>query len=152
LKAPGMAQQISKSGEFNIISVESQWNPRGTKMNQLTIDHLIQFVANSDLKVAKEISKLVLPVINSFFDIVFVTNHRTYEQLQELHRNAHQWAENYFINYQSALDGILKNIYDAIIKELSDKMDSIAGRATKQDTVEIMEKYIRTFIQYEIIK
>ncbi|CAF5140710.1 unnamed protein product, partial [Rotaria socialis] len=54
LKAPGMAQQMFHNSEFDIISVESQWDSRGIKMNQLAIDHLIQFVANSDLKIAKE--------------------------------------------------------------------------------------------------
>jgi hypothetical protein len=151
LKVPSIAKQLSDGGEFNVISVESQWCSHGVKMNQLTIDHLIQFVANSDLKAAKKVSKLVLPIINSFFDFAFVTNHRTHEQLQELHRNAHLWAENYFIGHQTTLDEILRKLYGAIIKEIGDTMDSIAGRATKQDTVEIMEKYIRSLIQYEII-
>jgi tRNA A-37 threonylcarbamoyl transferase component Bud32 len=152
LKAPGMAQQLSVDGDFNIISVDSQWDPRGIKMNQLTINHLIQFVANSDLKVAKKVSKLVLLVINSFFDFVFVTNHRTREQLQELRRNAYQWTENYFIKYKSGLDRILRKLYDIIDKELNDKMDSIIQRAVKHGTVKSMEKYIRTLIQHEIIK
>jgi tRNA A-37 threonylcarbamoyl transferase component Bud32 len=152
LKAPSMATELSEGGEFDIISIESQWSPYGVKMNQLTVNHLIQFVASSDLKAAKKVSKLVLPIINSFFDFAFVTNHRTNEQLQELYRNAHQWAENYFIGHQTTLDDILRKLYDAIIKEIGDKMDSIVGRAAKQDTVEIMEKYIRSLIQHEIIQ
>jgi tRNA A-37 threonylcarbamoyl transferase component Bud32 len=152
LKAPSMAKQLSDGGEFDVISVESLWSRHGVKMIQLTIDHLIQFVANADLKAAKKVSQLVLPIIHSFFDFAFVTNHRTHEQLQELHRNAHQWAENYFIGHQTTLDDILRKLYDAIIKEIGDQMDSIAGRAAKQDTLEMMEKYIRSLIQHEIIE
>ncbi|CAF4134348.1 unnamed protein product [Rotaria magnacalcarata] len=53
LKVPGMAQQMFHNSEFDIISVESQWDPCGIKMNQLAIDHLIQFVAISHLKNCK---------------------------------------------------------------------------------------------------
>ncbi|CAF3332618.1 unnamed protein product [Rotaria socialis] len=151
LKAPGMAEQISQFGDFDIISVESQWDPNGVKMNQLTVDHLIQFVANSDLKLAKKVSALVLSTINSFFDFAFVTTHRTHEQLQELRRNADKWTENYFIHYQSDLDGTLRNLYDVIASEINEKMESIVQRAAKLDAVETMGQYIRTLVKEEII-
>ncbi|CAF3321539.1 unnamed protein product [Rotaria sp. Silwood2] len=151
LKAPGMAEQISQFGDFNIISVESQWDLNGAKMNQLTIDHLIQFVANSDLKLAKKVNALVLSTINSFFDFAFVATHRTNEQLQELRRNACQWTEKYFIEYQSDLDGILRKLYDVIASEINEKMDSIVQRAAKLDAVATMGQYIRTLVKEEII-
>ncbi|CAF4706632.1 unnamed protein product, partial [Rotaria sp. Silwood2] len=141
----------SQFGDFNIISVESQWDPNGVKMNQLTIDHLIQFVANSDLKLAKKVNALVLSTINSFFDFAFVTTYRTHEQLQELRRNACKWTEKYFIDYQSDLDGILRKFYDVIASEINEKMDSIVQRAAKLDAVETMRQYIRTLVKEEII-
>lgn len=151
LKAPSMANEISNGSEFDVISVESEYDPLGVKMNQLTINHLIQFVANSDLKTAHKVSELVLPIINSFFEFAFVTNHRTRAQLQELRRNADQWAENYFINHQNRLDEVLRKLYDVIIKELNDQMDSITRRAEQQGTAKDIEKYIKSVIQHEII-
>ncbi|CAM4915556.1 unnamed protein product [Rotaria socialis] len=152
LKAPGMAQQMFHNSEFDIISAESQWDSRGIKMNQLAIDHLIQFVANSDLKIAKEVSKLVLPIINSFFDYAFVTSHRTREQLKELRRNANQWTENYFIDRQKNLDQVLRILYNIIVDKLNDETNSIIQRAAQQNSVEMIGKYIRTLMQHEIIQ
>ncbi|CAF3409173.1 unnamed protein product, partial [Rotaria sp. Silwood2] len=101
LKAPGMAQEIDDINGFNIISVDSEWSPLGEIMNKITINHIIQFVANADLRVAKTISKSVLSVIDIFFEFTMVTNHRTLEQLKELRRNAHQWTNDYFIEHRN---------------------------------------------------
>ncbi|CAF3975698.1 unnamed protein product [Rotaria sp. Silwood1] len=152
LKVPNLAQQIFESSEFDIISVKSQLHPLGIKMNQLTINHLIQFVANSDLTIAKHVIEMVLPVINLFFDFASVVNHRTREQLQHLRRKAYEWIESYFIDYQNLLDRVLQILYDCMIKELNDKMDSIIQRAIKQSPGVNMEKYIRTLVQQEIIQ
>ncbi|CAF1432192.1 unnamed protein product [Rotaria sordida] len=152
LKVPSMAQEIKAGSEFDIIAVESEWDLLGAKMNHLTVNHLIQFVANADLIVAKNITKLIQPIIDSFFEFAFVANHRTHDRLKELHSNALQWVENYFLEHQNYIDQALRELYDVIIRKLNEKMDSIVRRAADKGNAASIEKYIRTLVQYEIIR
>ncbi|CAF1303565.1 unnamed protein product, partial [Didymodactylos carnosus] len=148
----GLPESFAKCHCFDIVSVHSDLDPLGSEMNRTTISRMIQFVANSDLKIAKKVSQLVLPVIDAFFDFALVTSQRTAAQLQTLRHEACQWTANYFIKHRSQLQKMLAELYDLILDQLNDEMNCIAQRAAKLKTAPLIEKYIKAVVQQEIVK
>ncbi|CAF1239523.1 unnamed protein product [Rotaria sordida] len=99
LKAPGMAQEIDDNNGFNIISVDSGWSPLGEIMNKITINHIIQFVANADLKVAKTINA-------HYHRKVTQLDHLRFLQLLHLYENENSELWMFFPKYESVENNI----------------------------------------------
>jgi len=63
----GLPKSVDECNCFDICSVVSHDDELGAYMNDCAIRRLIQFVANSDLVIAKRVTSLVLPAVEAFF-------------------------------------------------------------------------------------
>jgi hypothetical protein len=160
LKVPGMASEfpgglpksIVECPCFDIVSVHSDLDELGAQLNQTTINRLVQFTANSDLKIARKVSKLVLPMIDAFFDLALTTIHQTTQQFRMLLNEALQWTENYYLRYRNLIEQLLIELYNNILEQLHDEVDNIAVRASRYESIALIENYIKTAVQQDIIK
>jgi hypothetical protein len=148
----GLPKSIVECSCFDIVSVHSALDELGAQLNQTTINRLIQFTANSDLKIARQVSKLVLPMIDTFFDLALTTNHRTTQQFRVLLSEALQWTENYYLRYRNVIENLLIELYNSILEQLNDEIDIIAERASRYESKILIENYIKTVIQQDVIK
>lgn len=137
---------------FDIVSVHSDFDELGAQLNQTTVNRLIQFTANSDLKIATKISRLVLPMIDAFFDLALTTNHRTTQQFKTLLSEALQWTENYYVKYRNFIEQLLMELYNNILEQLRNQENDIAKRASRYESIVLIENYIKTVLQQDIIK
>ncbi|CAM4770961.1 unnamed protein product [Rotaria magnacalcarata] len=125
-KLEGLPISIDQCQCFDLCSVNSQLiKPHGPTMNEATIRRIIQFVANNDLAIAKRVCKLVLPVIDSFFDLLHITTHRTQEHLLQLYHDAQVWAKKYSEIYKSQTDQFLSDLFSKIFQQLNMESESI---------------------------
>ncbi|CAF0832615.1 unnamed protein product [Didymodactylos carnosus] len=148
----GLAVSLNDCDCFDVISVHSEPSPNGASMNRYTINRMIKFVANSDLKIAKKIIMLVLPAIDAFFDFALVTSHSTQEKLEKLRRNARLWSDKYFVETQVHFDQLLGKVFANILERLSEERESIASRAAKLKNPALIEQYVRAAVQQDVIK
>ena len=116
-KLEGLPALVEECHCFDLCSVNSQkLKPYGPAMNETTVQHIIQFVSNNDLSVATHVCKLVLPIIDAFFNLLRITSYRTPEQLLQLHFDAMSWENTYFQAYtiytEDCLEKLFSNIYE----------------------------------------
>jgi len=147
-----LPKSIAHCPFFDIISVHSEHDEFGARLNQTTINRLIEYTANSDLKLATEVSRLVLPMIDAFFDLISTSTHRTKQQFQTILNEAKQWTENYYQQFRTITEDLLVQLHSQIFYRLEKKSDDIARRASKYQTTHLIENYIKTTIQQEIFQ
>jgi hypothetical protein len=160
LKTPGMVnampgglpKSFDKCHCFDLCSVNSEIILFGRIMNKITIQRLIQFVANSDLIMAQRVSNLVLPGIEAFFDLTFITSHRTNDQLEQLRSHAQQWVEIYFQEHREAFNKFLRDVFHKIFEQFSLIKDDLARRAVQQKDITLIKNFIQLAIKQEVMK
>lgn len=148
----GLPKSVDECNCFDICSVISHGDELGAFMNNCAIRRLIQFVANSDLVVAKRITSLVLPAIEAFFDLATIISHRTLDQLQQLRRDALNWHDTYFSEHRKHFDAFLTNVYTLIRNQLRIKQDKLIRDAAKRKDKRSIESYMRLAIKHEVTK
>jgi len=160
LKTPGMVNAMTgglpksfdKCHCFDLCSVNSEHHKFGQIMNKIAIQRLIQFVANSDLIMAQRVSNLVLPAIEVFFDLTFITSHRTNDRLEQLHSHAQQWVEIYFQEHREAFYKFLRDVFHKLFEEFSLIKDNLARRAAQQKDISFIKNFIQLAIKQEVMK
>lgn len=148
----GLPNSIVECSCFDIVSVHSDLDELVAELNQTTINRIIQFTANADLKIARRVSQLVLPMIDAFFDLVLSTNHRTIHQFRKLLSEAIHWTEIYYDKYRNLIEQLLIELYNNIIQQLDSEVDQIAMRAAQYQSSMLIDDYIKTAVQQDIIK
>ena len=122
----GLPQSIDECRCFDICSVNSQSiKPYGPLMNEITIQRIIQFVANNDLTVAKHACRLVLPIIDSFFNFLLLNHNRSTEYLLQLHFDALNWGKHYFQAYKMCTEVCLQYLFSRIFQLFDTEEKSI---------------------------
>lgn len=91
-------------------------------------------------------------MIDIFCDFALTTNHRSNQQFQMILSEALQWTENYYHKYRHLIEQLLVELYNNILEQLTEEIDSIAKRAAKFESNIQIENCIKTVIQQEIIK
>ena len=96
-KLEGLPETVEECRCFDVCSTNSNvLKPYGRLMNEKTIERIIEFVANNDLVVATRVCKLIIPIIDAFFDLLRITSYRTPEQLLQLNYDAKNWEKKLF--------------------------------------------------------
>ncbi|CAF2838614.1 unnamed protein product [Rotaria sp. Silwood2] len=148
----GLPESIDDCDCFDICSVLSNADELGAYMNTCAIYRLIQFVANSDLVVAKRVTSLVLPAIEAFFDLTLIISHRTSDQLQQLRRDALSWHQTYFSEHRKHFDAFLTKVYDIIQTQLELTRHKLIMEAAKLKNKNSIELYLCTAVKHVVVK
>jgi hypothetical protein len=153
-KLEGLPASIDECHCFDLCSVNSQIiKPYGPLMNEITFQRIVQFVANNDLGVAAHVCKLILPIIDAFFNLLRITSYRTPEQLLQLHYDAMSWENIYFEAYtmytKKGLDDLFSNIFERFNKEEESIVQLFLNTRNASDSLELT---IQTAVRLQIIK
>jgi len=153
-KLEGLPASVDECHCFDLCSVNSQSiKPYGPLMNETTIQHIIQFVANNDLAVATHICKLILPTIDAFFNLLRITRYRTSEQLLQLHYDAMHWEKIYFEAYKMYTAQCLKDLFSNIFHRFSKEEESIVQPfLNSRKPPDSLELTVQTAAYLQIIK
>ncbi|CAF3086238.1 unnamed protein product [Rotaria socialis] len=152
-KLEGLPISVDQCQCFDLCSVNSQSiKPHGPTMNEATIRRIIQFVANNDLAVAKRVCKLVLPAIDSFFDLLHITTHRTPEHLLQLYHDAQRWEKNYSEIYKSQTDQFLSDLFSKIFQQLNIESKSIVQLISSTRIPQnLIQLTVKTAVRLQVI-
>ncbi|CAF0974748.1 unnamed protein product [Didymodactylos carnosus] len=143
---PGrLPSSLTECDCFDVVSTHSNSLPQGVEMNQASINRMIQFVANSDLKIAKKVTNLVLSGVQAFFNFALITSHRSREQSDRLCPDARQWSE---FNTRSHFNRLLRDAYDNVLQRLSDEADAVQQDIVK---VAVTETAVCTAITFVLL-
>jgi hypothetical protein len=150
----GLPASVDECHCFDLCSVNSQSiKPYGPLMNEATIQRIIQFVANNDLTLATRICKIILPIIDAFFDLLRITSYHTTEQLLQLHYDAMNWEKVYFQAYTMYTVDCLKDLFSDIFQRFVKEEDFIAEYfSNKWKFRHSIEGEIQTAVRLQIIK
>ncbi|CAF0772191.1 unnamed protein product [Didymodactylos carnosus] len=147
---PGrLPSSLTECDCFDVVSTHSNSLPQGVEMNQASINRMIQFVANSDLKIAKKVTNLVLSGVQAFFNFALITSHRSREQSDRLCPDARQWSE---FNTRSHFNRLLRDAYDNVLQRLSDEADAVQQDIVKVAVTETAVCTAITFVQLIVSK
>ncbi|CAF2964138.1 unnamed protein product [Rotaria sp. Silwood2] len=150
----GLPASIGECHCFGICSVNSQLiKPYGPLMNETTIQHIIQFVGNNNLAVATRVCKVVLPIINAFFNLLLLTRYRTPERLVQLHYDAMNWERDYFQAYTIYTEKGLEDLFSNIFQQFNTEEDFIVQEVLKTHAPpNLFELAILTAVHLQVIK
>ena len=138
---------------FDLCSVNSQIiKPFGPKMNETTIQHIIEFVTNNDLTIATRVCKLVLPIIDGFFNLIHLTSTRTTDQLLQIRYDALNWEKNLFEMYKIYTKTYIDDLFTNIFKEFDKEDESIIKLfANNRRLSETFERDIQSAVRLKIL-
>ena len=149
----GLPKSIEECRCFDLCSVNSQGRkPYGPKMNETTIQHIIQFVANNDLVVATRISRVVFPIIDGIFKLLH-TSSRTPEEWLCLREDVMAWEKDYFNAYTKFTEHCLEELFREIITRLDHAEQSIIRPfLNTRLSIDFLTPVIQTVVSLQIIK
>ena len=137
---------------FDLISVHSDLDSLGAELNTRTLHRLIQFTAHADLRIARQVSSLVMPMIDAFFDLLFTSHHRTLAQFQNLRIEALRWTDYFYTEYEKLMENFLDEFYENILRQIEENLLQLAQRASVYQSRVHIDEYIKSVFQQEIIK
>ncbi|CAF3876527.1 unnamed protein product [Didymodactylos carnosus] len=114
---------------FDIFSVQQPTDPMEIIMKNNTINRIISFAAKHDLKSIKQVSEIILTVIDAFFDFVLITNRRSQNEWDKLRDEAFQWGKSFFQEYRLKIDYIVNEINRRLPQRFRERRDNIEKRA-----------------------
>lgn len=116
----GLPDSMDQCRCFDVCSVNSQMiKPYGPMMNEMTIERIIRFVADDDMRMSKRVYRLILPIIDAFFQFFHLTHNRTAEQLLQLKYDGMSWARKYFELYTEQTERFLTNLFTKVSTRLN---------------------------------
>ena len=114
---------------FDIFSSQSSSDALENKIKQHAINKIIHFAAKHDLRSTERIINIVLGTIDDFFDFVLITNRRSRKDWQKMHGYALKWIDEYFVEYQSKIEDIVKEAEKALPIKFDQLSQGIEKRA-----------------------
>lgn len=140
----GLPDSVDQCRCFDVCSVNSQMiKPYGPMMNEMTIERIIRFVADDDMRMTKRVYRLILPIIDAFFQFFHLTHNRTAEQLLQLKYDGMNWTRKYFELYTKQTERFLSNLFTrvstrlntqeleqavlAVLKDIGERQESLDG-------------------------
>ncbi len=114
---------------FDIFSSQGSTDPMETKIKTHAMNSIIDFAAEHDLRSTKQIINIILGTIDDFFDFVLVTNRRSTTEWKKIYERTIQWYNEYFTEYQSHIDEIVKEAKTRLPTKFSQQCDDIEKRA-----------------------
>ncbi|CAF1076441.1 unnamed protein product [Didymodactylos carnosus] len=114
---------------FDIFSTVSPFDPMEIMMKRRSIDRIILYAAEHDLRPSKFVISIVHASIDTFFDFILVTNRRSRDEWNRLRDDALQWGEHFFQQYRDAVDRIGDEANRRLPQRFREKRKDIENRA-----------------------
>ncbi|CAF1227160.1 unnamed protein product [Adineta ricciae] len=150
----GLPKSVDECNGFDLFSVNSYiMKPYGPFMNETTIRRIIQFVANNDLTIATRVCKLILPIIDAFFNLLRITGYQTSERLLQLQYDALNWEKTFFEAYTMFTDYGLKTLFTDVFERFLQEEETIVDTLVHSHTpLYLIKRTIRTAVRHQILK
>ena len=138
---------LDKCDCFDIFSSQGSSDAMENKIKQHAINKTIHFAAEHDLRSTKRIIKIVLGAIDDFFDFVLITNRRSHKDWEKIRDYALEWIDEYFAEYQSKIEDIVKEAEKALPIKLDQVSQEIEKRALPHCETRWLERiYLESYV------
>lgn len=150
----GLSDSVNQCSCFDMCSVNSQMiKPYGPLINEMAIERIIRFVADDDMRMTKRVCRLILPIIDAFFQFFHLTHNRTAEQLLQVKYDGMNWSRKYFELYTEQTQRFLDNLFGKVFTRLNreeEKVLSIIQGMGKY--CESPDRFVPTVINFQVIR